>query len=284
MSLAEFIYTTVFRPAPLRALANFGLKTIARPSVRIDDAVVMLNPDDPVISGALTLGVYENDEIAFIRKICKPNMTVLDIGANVGLYTAVCGGRTSPDGRIIAVEPDPTNFQYLQKTVAANPGMESRVTLIQAVAGTAKGEATLFRSAANKGDHRLYMHEFTSDGIAVHVIALDDVLMVLGVGGVDFIKIDVQGFEFHAIQGLQKTIDASPALVMLSEFWPKGLKEAGSDPTEYLDWLRARGFSLRRLEKGGDTSPIENEEALISSLPGRKYCNIVAIKGEKERL
>ena len=44
---------------------------------------------DPVISGALTLGVYERGEIAFFRSRFRAGMTLVDVGANVGLYSAL---------------------------------------------------------------------------------------------------------------------------------------------------------------------------------------------------
>lgn len=62
MAWAEFLYTVVLRPRPLRSLANTMLRLIVKPELHIHGCVVALNPKDPVISGALTLGVYEKAE------------------------------------------------------------------------------------------------------------------------------------------------------------------------------------------------------------------------------
>ncbi len=278
VSIAEFIYTTVLAPPPLRAAANFALKSIARRTIRIGSAIVVLNPDDPVISGALTLGIYEQNEIAFMHAVCRDGMTIIDIGANVGLFTALCGSLSAPRGQVVAIEPDPTNRAFLERTVAANPRFADRVRILAAAAGTEPGKASLYLSRANLGDHRLYPHEFSTSSVDVDVVRLDDCLRELAIKTIDLVKIDVQGFELHALKGLEETINASPRVTILSEFWPKGLRAAGADAASYLSWLRRLGFTVSKLERRGATSLITDDQALIASLPGRKYATIVAVK------
>jgi hypothetical protein len=84
MKLSEFIHTVMLKPRPLRVAAN-ALLRIMLPSTRgVHGALVYLNPDDPVVSGALTLGVYENEEIAFFERVVERQMIFVDVGANVG--------------------------------------------------------------------------------------------------------------------------------------------------------------------------------------------------------
>jgi hypothetical protein len=63
MALAEFIYTRLLRPAPVRRAANAILLSIVPETVRVGPAIVHLNPRDPVVSGALALRVFERDEL-----------------------------------------------------------------------------------------------------------------------------------------------------------------------------------------------------------------------------
>lgn len=65
MSVPEFIYTVLLKPAPLRKAANFVLKSILPRTVEVKGAIIHLNPEDPVVSGALALNVYEKAEIEF---------------------------------------------------------------------------------------------------------------------------------------------------------------------------------------------------------------------------
>ena len=84
-TLAKFIYTRLLRPAPVRRVTNAILLSVIPNTVRVGRAIVHLNPSDPVISGALALRVFERRELAFFTRSCREGMTVVDVGANVGV-------------------------------------------------------------------------------------------------------------------------------------------------------------------------------------------------------
>jgi len=75
-------------------------------------------------------------------------------------------------------------------------------------------------------------------------------------------------------------LQASDALVILSEFWPWGLRQAGSDPLEVLARLQRLGFALHELNHDGSASPLGDHAAFTARFPGRKYANIVAQRKE----
>ena len=77
----------------------------------------------------------------------------------------------------------------------------------------------------------------------------------IGAEPVHFIKMDVQGWEWEALQGMQRTLERSPELVIFFEFWPAGLRRAGADPVAVLRWLESLGFTLRHPVKA-DEHPI----------------------------
>src|SRR5260370_42686578 len=120
MRMAEFISAVLLRPKPLRALANSCIRLIIPRQIRRDGITVILNPNDPVNSGALTFNVYERGETRFFQSVLRPGMTAVDIGANIGLYTALAVSRIGNTGRVVDVEADRESFQYLRQTVAAN--------------------------------------------------------------------------------------------------------------------------------------------------------------------
>ena len=107
MPFAEFIYTEVLKPRPLKALANAVLLRIIPEKIRVGPAILYLDPCDPVISGALTLRVFELSEQALFEKYLHGDMTLVDIGANLGLYTAISMHHLDAGGRIVAFEPHP---------------------------------------------------------------------------------------------------------------------------------------------------------------------------------
>jgi FkbM family methyltransferase len=277
MSAAEFVYTVLLKPPMLKAAANSLLLRIVPKYLKVNGVTVALNQRDPVVSGALTLGVYEPGERAFIQRTCRPGDTVLDVGANVGLYTAMTAHLAGPKGRVIALEPDPENFGYLQQTIQANSF--ANVHAVQAAAAGETGEATLYVSASNRGDNRMYANEMCGDQLKVKIVRLDDLLPTLQVNTLDFIKIDVQGFEGQVMEGLKETIRRSPSLVMLAEFWPDGLQRAKTNPEEYLDLLESLGLRLFELVGNkGEIRPLDSKRGIIDRNQGRKYTNIVAAK------
>ena len=62
---AEFLYVSIFKNKRVKNLINSIIKLLLPKKIKINNATLFINPNDPVISGALTLGVYEINEINF---------------------------------------------------------------------------------------------------------------------------------------------------------------------------------------------------------------------------
>lgn len=283
MSVAEFVYTVLLKPPPLRRLANAALRAIVPASVGIGDAVVWLNPDDPVVSGALALRVYEHDEIEFFRSQFGADMTFVDVGANVGLYTALALSTPDFRGRILAVEPHAESRRFLAKTIESNGPPERRreVFVCDAAASDRAGSVTLYKNAENKGDNRLYPDALLDEREEVATDTLDNLCARHGIDAVQFVKIDVQGAEMAVVRGASGVLSRSADCIVMTEFWPYGLERSGADALGYLELLTTLGFSLFRLpRKGAPPQPIGDPRALVAALAGRKYANLVGLKGQ----
>jgi len=289
MPIAEFIYTVVLKPKPLKALANAILLRIIPETIQVGPATLHLDLSDPVVSGALTLRVFEPSELAFFQKYCRGNMTLVDIGANVGLYTVLAMHQLEATGRIVTFEPHPQTYAFLENNIAANqttPEACPRVDALNMAAAPERGQQELRLNPENRGDNRLYQGTYQGkledwDALPVEGRPVDDVLAELGIEEVNFVKIDIQGYEQKAISGFQKTLAHSQNVILMSEFWPKGLKEAGGSAGEYLQMLTDAGFTLYELNEKprGMVVPLENWNRLIARLPERKYTNIIGVKG-----
>jgi FkbM family methyltransferase len=277
-SLAEFIYSELLRPAPLKRVANSIILSILPKTVRLGPAIVHLNPADPVVSGALTLRVFERQEIAFFLQACRSGMTVIDIGANVGVYTALAMHCAGPNGKVVAIEPHAESRQFLAKTIDANAERllsHARPHVFDCAAADHDGIGRLFLNPDNKADNRLYRSDATRNiqSSPVQFRTVDGMLAELGIEKIDILKIDVQGSEFSAISGAAKTIKNSKGMILLTEFWPDGIRQAsGRDPQCYLDLLRELGLNLYELKRG-TLAPITPD--LIERLTGRRYTNLV---------
>ena len=276
MTIAEFVYTVLLKPPPLRRAANAAIRALLPASVRVEGATVWLNPEDPVISGALTLGVYERAEIAFFRSRFSAGMTFIDVGANVGLYSAIALSTPNFRGRVLAIEPHTESRTYLAKTIESNG--PSGVAHISALAAAAQpGTLTLYKNADNKGDNRLYPDALLGGEERIAADTLDNICRGHGITSAQFIKIDVQGAEAQVMRGGTGLVGASTDCVLMTEFWPYGLARCGSDALQYLDLLRDLGFRLYQL--GNSLTPVSDARALIDRTQGRHYANLVGMKG-----
>ena len=139
-------------------------------------------------------GLLGAEEAQLLRKLVGEGMQVVDIGANIGLYTLLLAQLAGKAGRVFAFEPEPNLFSMLCDNCATNGALN--VTPFQCAAGDANGRAMFQRSTFNSGDNRLGESRSNVKPIEVEVARLDDVLPVRRV---QFIKLDVQGHELGAL-------------------------------------------------------------------------------------
>jgi FkbM family methyltransferase len=282
MNISEFIYTVMLAPAPLRRAANALIKATLRQTVSVGGGVIWLNPDDPVISGALSLGAYEKAEIAFFRRHFGKDMTFIDVGANVGLYTAMAMATPDFRGKIIAVEPHGESRRYLLQTVAANDRTGLGTVVVDPhAASDCTGSLRLFKNAGNKGDNRIYADSLLEEQEAIQGDTLDRICARHGVQSTQFVKIDVQGAEARVVAGATTLLKNSPNCILMTEFWPRGIINCGGHPLDYVASLLGLGFCLYELQGSVPALvPLESCEDLVRRNPGRHYANLIGLKGE----
>ena len=273
-NIAMFVYTVILKPRPLRLITNKILLLLIPAQVSLPEGVINLHPNDPVISGALALGVYETYQLDLFRSIVQKGMTVLDIGANVGLYTVIAAKLVGERGVVASFEPEGQNFEILQKNISDN-GFKNIRPARMAIADK-EGEVTLYLSEGNKGKHSLFKPSDTEGEQVVGTIRMDDWLERNNIGKVDVIKIDIQGAEPLAFAGMQKTLSMRPVLLM--EYDPKSIRESGHEPIEMLEMLLSQGYTLYSVEESTKSKKkISDIHSFTYSLRGEKYANLLCI-------
>jgi FkbM family methyltransferase len=120
---------------------------------------------------------------------------VLDVGAHLGVFTRLALRANA--ARVIAIEADPANARCLRRTFAQEIAA-SRVTVVEAAAWDRSGTLT-FNS--NPGRGTLSGQVSDKGTIQVRSVALDEVAEQLGLGRVDYVKMDIEGAERHALRG-----------------------------------------------------------------------------------
>src|SRR5437870_2877368 len=121
---------------------------------------------DVWVSGMLARGQsYEPFETQWIQYLVRPGDVVLDIGAHIGYYTTLLSQLVGVHGKVVAFEPDPTNFTLLQQNVARIAC--TNVTLYNLALSDRNGTVALYLSADNAGDHRIWRPLETRPSIPV---------------------------------------------------------------------------------------------------------------------
>lgn len=177
----------------------------------------------------------------------RDDAVVLDIGANLGWYSMLLA-RRSPRLRIHAFEPEPRNLTLLRQNLQQN-GITNVTVHAVAVADRA-GTMQLFPyPEKNMGRHSLVPQAGCAP-IDVQTVVIDEFLESQRIQpeAVDFVKIDVEGYELPVLRGASRLLAARP--VVLAEFAPKYMRRAGTDPRAFLDLMQSHGYSGHQFQDG----------------------------------
>ncbi len=163
-----------------------------------------------------TEGLFEKRFLLLVEELFKgASGAALDIGANIGNHTLFL---SRVFGEVHAFEPNPAMIARLDANIAANDASHVRV---HPFGLSDKNEFLHFAAATNKnaGSSR-FVKNGANSMQKLEVKRGDDILKTLGIAKIDFIKIDVEGFEVPALNGLAETIAAHQPAVAF-EFHPK---------------------------------------------------------------
>lgn len=210
-------------------------------------------------------------EISLMRKYIKQNDTVLDIGANIGFYAEILSDIVGEKGKVHCFEPDITNFKHLESRSKRLPNVTINNKAVSDKTETIK----IYTSKKLNVDHRTYKPDEYDQEIDIHAISIDEYLSPNT--EVDFIKMDIQGFEMSAVKGMTKTLQSSH-LKMLSEFWPYGMRKAGTSVLEYYIFLKQYQFYIYLIENNQLIELTEEKVKTFLDLPETTYMNIFASK------
>lgn len=183
--------------------------------------------------GLVTLlgGGWERAELEHASQLARPGTTAVDVGANVGVYTAVLASAVGPRGRVLAFEPEPANVERLRDTVRRN-GFANVAIYPIALANRAGhallrlGADPMYHSTGDVSEGRA-----AEGDIGVEARTLDDVWLEAGRPPVSFVKVDTEGTELSVLEGAARLLESErPALIVET-------RDARVEP-----WLEERGY------------------------------------------
>ena len=233
--------------------------------------------DDVITPEILAYGVHEEDETELFKKIIKPSMVIVDIGANIGYYSLLAAKLVGEKGKVYVFEPDPLNYNLLVANIETNHF--TNIIPIQKVVSNKAGKVKFFLDKGNFGAHTLSEKNIQTERngyIEADAITLDGFFKGEKENKVDFIKMDVQGAEGLVIEEALEIIKHNDLKIMM-EFWPQGLRNLGTDPLTLLKALHDYGFTIRVMRKD-EMHELKKIALVMEVAEEKRYVNLLLEK------
>lgn len=249
--------------------------------VELDDFKIYIRQNDffigAVIANTRTYEPYVTDEV---RRLLQPGMVFIDVGANIGYFAMLASSLVGPTGKVYAFEPNPDNCRMIEMSIEANDF--ENIQLFQNAVAEANQRFNLDVGGTNSNGRII---DFSPDAVPgqatpllVEAVVLDETLPNLE--RVDVIKLDIEGAEPRAWQGMQQIINKfHPTLVF--EFSPDLIPVTSHVTAEsFLDEILACQYDLYILErfKNKSSQPQSKKQILdIHAASGLTHLDLVAV-------
>jgi FkbM family methyltransferase len=238
-SLSSLRY--VYKARTILGLTNIPLIKISVPKYGYRFfCPINVNKDD-----FINMTIREEEIIQHFQP-CRGDI-VVDIGAHIGRYALIASKRVGENGRVVAIEANPDNFQMLNSNVELNQltnvkslncavySQETKIKLY--LAGERTGQTiynTIMVERANEGREKF---------VEINANTLDYLLQLQSISEVNWIKIDVEGAEYEVLRGATSIISHSKDISLLIEVH----NLSGSNTTLYepiVEFLKKYNFKI----------------------------------------
>jgi FkbM family methyltransferase len=207
LDFGDFLYKAVKFFRPKSKLLKFKVPKYDYEfycRINKDDFIVMTRHEDVIIE--------------YFRP--KEGDIVVDIGAYIGLYTIIASKRVGANGKVIAIEADPSNFELLNRNIKVNQ-LTNIISLNNAVYSK-ETKLKLYLPGEELG-HTTYNTVMSDRAknedkfVEVSANTLDYLLQLKEITDVNWVKIDVEGAEFEVLKGAHNLLLNSRNIVILME-------------------------------------------------------------------
>lgn len=243
-----------YHPAVKWLVQTFHLQTIGRKLYyrwrRPKDGVMRIQVGDVAaefhVRSASDLRMIEGlgGEPQIVQKVVsrlRPSDVVLDIGASLGLYTVLMAKAVGEQGMVAAFEPEQASWSRLRENVQLN--RLGNVRCFRKAVAAKTGAATLYFNPGEEVSARIDAFSKKKKSYQqIEMVAGDDFLQKEGLPAPGLVKIDVEGYEYEVLKGLQGTLTHLACHTVCCEVHP-ALLPSGTEPAAVLRLLRSLGFT-----------------------------------------
>jgi len=219
-------------------------------------------------------GTYEARLVRILKTFLKEGDTFIDVGANIGYITAVAAGCVGKKGAVHSFEPIPEYFQKIKKIAEMNKGY--KIIVNPFAIGDEEGKIKIYISSQIGCDTVISAKADGKNFLEVPVKRLDNYIIENKIHNIKIIKIDVEGFEFPVLKGLEeyflKCRDNNFYPLVLCEIHPDWLPLVGSslqNVFEYMAKFSYYPFDIIKLKRRISISEVEREPLINVAF---KFC------------
>jgi len=200
---------------------------------------------NPILKGIhkdlLIHGSREPYSTHIFRKELKRGMTVIDIGANIGYYCLIESSIIGEEGIVYAVEPSYQNIKYLVLNLLLN---SCKNVIVRTIAIGDKNGSVTFKIVEDAPNLSRVATSKDETKFKVAMKTLDSFVEEEKIGHVDFIRMDVEGFECRILRGARKVLSSHLPKLFI-EIHPSMMTDYGDSIESFLQELSSHGYKVK---------------------------------------
>ncbi len=220
----------------------------------LNGSTVKFYPKGQIAFGIFTKQ-FEKQEIDSFQRIIKPGMTIVDAGANIGLYSLIASQLIGSKGRVFSFEPSKETFQRLTDNIKLN-GFNN-ITPFNNGLGDKPNEKLILRQDIGNEDAERYLFPNNKSPDVklenmntiqteeeVIIDTLDNCLKNLNIPKINFLKIDTEGYEYYILKGAKTILQNSPEIIIFMECTELGTSRASTTQKEVFTILKDHDLNI----------------------------------------
>jgi len=187
---------------------------------------------------------WEHRTINLMKQQVHEGMIVLDIGANIGMYSILLSKLVGSYGRVYAFEPDSSTFNILTQNLSLSKC--ENVFPFKIAISDSNSFVKMTKPTDQSGDAFHFIQptsDFGDSSNIVQTITLDQFLLEQNIPQVDFIKIDIEGAELLCLIGARNLISGPKSPVLVCECYEEFLQRFGKRISDVLIYMDSKGYT-----------------------------------------
>ena len=186
---------------------------------------------------------HEAGEVKFLESKVRAGMTVIDVGANVGVSSVAIGRKIGKHGKLYSFEPVPRYFRILQQNLSFNK--LDNVEAFRVALSDRAGEADFYLKELSSG----IVFEKQAKKIRINTTTIDRFLQERKTKRIDMINMNCEGSELVALRGAKESLQRND-VQLFCELHHDFLRQLGQSVHQIVEYLEKLGYEVHGVSLG----------------------------------